>query len=92
MSLHYVLVSCQTRKMATDVWYSGYYSIEWVGGPPAQLEFAAALPGIEPDFYDIRITDGGVLWLRSKSGDGGIHAFAPYKWMHVRFGDKTKFV
>jgi hypothetical protein len=68
--------------MTTDTeWYSGDYWIEWTGGEPP---YGQQPPSGEQDHYDIRIADGGVLWLRPR-GDDRVMAFAPHQWRYVSF-------
>lgn len=64
--------------MARAEWYSGDYWIYWAGEPPHGQQ----LPSGEQDHYDLRITEGGVLWLRAKGGDN-VLVFPPHTYRYV---------
>jgi hypothetical protein len=68
--------------MATDSeWYSGDYWINWETPEPP---YGPQPPSGEQDSFDIRISDGGVLYLRPKGGDN-VLAFAPHLYAYVDF-------
>jgi hypothetical protein len=59
-------------------WYSGSYQISWNG------ERDPKLPGSDlADGYDLKLSEGGVVFLRSKGGTG-LYVCAPHTWSVVR--------